>query len=468
MVVVELLARLFEVEIVLRTVVPRQFEQQLQVGYLHRIFGYGGVEPFEFLQLLLEEFGHLLGPVLLLGLFAHLVQFSVGAVAQFVLDGAHLLLEVVVALLLVDLLLDLLLDLVLQLDELLVADQYFEQFARARQQPRRFEQRLPVFVRQFEVGADEVDDTSPRVDVLDGENRLLGHVGRDVDDIERHVADRIHKCVELDVLLVGRRILQRGHPGLQIGVGRDVFADLDLLQTVENDREVAVGHLQYLHDAGGRTDAVHVLRLGLFHVAVALQDGGQHPVAGVGVAHERHAPRAAHRDGGDGARKQHRAAQRQHGKYFGDGDLFDRVVLAGDDGDDAVVAVERFGQRFQFFQFDFISFTHMVFQSSCKDNAFFCIIFYISLWLVKKLSTLFMPQRCGAADDRCLSVSAVCTIGRWLRGLYEKGTGGPSGHVCHFGSRLPTRGERVSRSPLRQVRAGCAAKKDTAADNPLP
>ena len=29
------------------------------------------------------------------------------------------------------------------------------------------------------------------------------------------------------------------------------------------------------------------------------------------------------------------------------------------------------GQRFQFFQFDFISFTHMVFQSSCKDNAFF-------------------------------------------------------------------------------------------------
>ena len=173
-----------------------------------------------------------------------------------------------------------------------------------------------------------------------------------------------------------------------------------------------LGHLQYLHDAGGRTDAVHVLRLGLFHVAVALQDGGQHPVAGVCVAHERHAPRAAHRDGGNGARKQHRAAQRQHGKYFGDGDLFDRVVLAGDDGDDAVVAVERFGQRFQFFQFDFISFTHMVFQSSCKDNAFFRIIFYISLWLVKKLSTLFMPQRCGAADDRCLSVSAVCTIGR--------------------------------------------------------
>ena len=126
MVVVELLARLFEVEIVLRTVVPRQFEQQLQVGCLHRIFGYGGVEPFEFLQLLLEEFGHLLGPVLLLGLFAHLVQFGVGAVAQFVLDGAHLLLEVVVALLLVDLLLDLLLDLVLQLDELLVADQDFE------------------------------------------------------------------------------------------------------------------------------------------------------------------------------------------------------------------------------------------------------------------------------------------------------------------------------------------------------
>ena len=126
MVVIELFAGALEVEVVLRHVVPRQFQQQLQVGHLHRIFGHGGIQPLDLLQLLLEGFAHLRGPVLLLGLLAHLLDVGVGAVAQLVLNRAHLLLEVVVALLLVDLLLDLLLDLVLQLDELLVADQDFE------------------------------------------------------------------------------------------------------------------------------------------------------------------------------------------------------------------------------------------------------------------------------------------------------------------------------------------------------
>jgi len=60
---------------------------------------------------------------------------DIGAVAQFVLDRTHLLLEVVVALLLVDLLLDALLNLVLQLGQLLLADQDFEQLAGAGQQP---------------------------------------------------------------------------------------------------------------------------------------------------------------------------------------------------------------------------------------------------------------------------------------------------------------------------------------------
>ena len=172
MVVIELFAGALEVEVVLGHVVPRQFQQQLQVGHLHRILGHGGVQPLDLLQLLLEGFAHLRGPVLLLGLLAHLLDVGIGAVAQLVLDRAHLLLEVVVALLLVDLLLDTLLNLVLQLGQLLLADQDFEQLAGAGQQAGGLQQRLAVFVRQLHVGADEVDDAAFRVDVLDGEGRL--------------------------------------------------------------------------------------------------------------------------------------------------------------------------------------------------------------------------------------------------------------------------------------------------------
>ena len=102
-VAVELIARAIQVEIVLGHVVPRQLQQQLQVGHLHRIFGHGGIQPLDLLQLLLEEFADLLGPVLLLGRLAHLLDVGIGAVAQLVLDRAHLLLQVIVALLLVDL-----------------------------------------------------------------------------------------------------------------------------------------------------------------------------------------------------------------------------------------------------------------------------------------------------------------------------------------------------------------------------
>ena len=139
---------------------------------------------------------------------------------------------------------------------------------------------------------------------LMAKNRLLGHVGRDVDDIERHVADRIHKCVELDVLLVGRRILQRGHLWL---ADRGRTRRSLPISTFSNPLRMTVRLPLGISNIFMMRAAVPMRYMSsalLFHVAVALQDGGQHPVAGVGVAHERHAPRAAHRDGGDGARKQ--------------------------------------------------------------------------------------------------------------------------------------------------------------------
>ena len=365
MVVIELFAGALEVEVVLRHVVPRQFQQQLQVGHLHRIFGHGGIQPLDLLQLLLEGFAHLRGPVLLLGLLAHLLDVGIGAVAQFVLDRTHLLLEVVVALLLVDLLLDALLNLVLQLGQLLLADQDFEQLAGAGQQAGGLQQRLAVFVRQLHVGADEVDDTALRVDVLDGESRLLGHRRRHVDDVQRHVADRVHESLELDALHIGSRIAQGRHPGLEIRLGGDVLRDLDLLQTVQDHREVAVGHFEDLDDPRGRADLVHVVRRGVLDVAFALQHGAQNTAFGIHGAHEVDALVAAHRDGRDGAGEKHRRTQRENGYDFGHFDLLHRLVAAGHDGDHAVIAVEQLGDEIHvvyFDGFDLIFFAHRIYR----------------------------------------------------------------------------------------------------------
>ena len=384
MVVIELFAGALEVEVVLRHVVPRQFQQQLQVGHLHRIFGHGGVQPLDLLQLLLEGFAHLRGPVFLLGLLAHLLDVGIGAVAQFVLDRTHLLLEVVVALLLVDLLLDALLNLVLQLGQLLLADQDFEQLAGAGQQAGGLQQRLAVFVRQLHVGADEVDDAALRVDVLDGESRLLGHRRRHVDDVQRHVADRVHESLELDALHIGSRIVQGRHPGLEIRLGGDVLRDLDLLQAVQDHREVPVGHFEDFDDARRGADLVHVVRRGVFDVALALQHGAQDAAFGIHGTYEADALVASHGDRGDRTGEEHRTAQRKDRDDFRHFDLLGDLVAAGHDRNHVVFAVEQLGKQARIFDFDgfdyLIFFTHSLqiqIYNGAKVTIFYRYLFYL-------------------------------------------------------------------------------------------
>ena len=242
---------------------------------------------------------------------------------------------------------------------------FLEQAAGARQQARGLQQPLAVGVGQVDVRADEVDDAALRVDVLDGESRLLGHRRRHVDDVQRHVADRVHESLELDALHIGSRIAQGRHPGLEIRLGGDVLRDLDLLQTVQDHREVAVGHFEDLDDPRGRADLVHVVRRGVLDVAFALQHGAQNTAFGIHGAHEVDALVAAHRDGRDGAGEKHRRTQRENGYDFGHFDLLHRLVAAGHDGDHAVIAVEQLGDEIHvvyFDGFDLIFFAHRIYR----------------------------------------------------------------------------------------------------------
>jgi hypothetical protein len=360
MVVVEPFAGVLEVEVVLRAFAPGKLQHELQVVHLHRVLRHGGVQPFELVELLVEQLADLLAPLLGFGLLAHAGDLGfVVVAAQLLLDGAYLLLEVVLLLLLVYVLFDLALDLVLELHELLFAHENLQQATGAGQQPRRFEQPLPVGILEIEVGADEIDDAPLAVDVLDGERSLLGNVGRNADDVQRHVLDGFHERFELDVAGRRGRILQRRDRGGEVGFGGEVFVDLDLFQTVQDNGQVAVGHVQRFQDSGGRTDAVHVVRSGLFYVGLLLEHRTQDSRAGLHVADQLHGFLPAYRDGGDGAGKQYRAAQRKDGQRCGDLVVLRKFVFAfGYYRDDLVVSLLQVGDVRQNVYFYLFLLTH--------------------------------------------------------------------------------------------------------------
>ncbi len=116
---------LLDVELHLGALVPGQAHQPVDVGAGDRVFGRGlrhAGEAIEFADRLLLRF---LGHLGLLDLLAKLRDLAllIVAVAQFLLDGLHLLAQVVLALVLLQLGLDLALDLVADLQHLEVLDQ---------------------------------------------------------------------------------------------------------------------------------------------------------------------------------------------------------------------------------------------------------------------------------------------------------------------------------------------------------
>ena len=149
--------------------------------------------------------------------------------------------------------------------------------------------------------------------------------------------------------------------GLEVRLRGHVLRDLDLFQPVQDHRQVAVGHFEYLDDARRRSDLVHVVRRRVFDFALALQHGAQDAAFGIHGAHERDALVAPDRDRSDRAGEEHRRAQRQNGDDLRNLDLLDGLVAARHDRDHAVFSVQQFGHEVRVVRldgFDFIFFTH--------------------------------------------------------------------------------------------------------------
>ena len=112
---IQLLACAVEVKVVLGNLIPRQVKHQVEVGHLYRVLSNSRIQSLKLCNLLLENLGNLSLPNLLLGCLAELLYIAIYIITQLLLNGLHLLLEVVVALLLVNLNLHLLLNLLLKL-----------------------------------------------------------------------------------------------------------------------------------------------------------------------------------------------------------------------------------------------------------------------------------------------------------------------------------------------------------------
>ena len=119
MVGVQYLLRMLQIQIVLRTVVPRQVQHLMQVIRLHRIIGRLRIQAFHLVQLLVEQLPYILVPLLFCRAFLQLLELLVRRItAQLILDGLDLLVEEILPLLLVDVRLHLLLDIVFQLQQI--------------------------------------------------------------------------------------------------------------------------------------------------------------------------------------------------------------------------------------------------------------------------------------------------------------------------------------------------------------
>ena len=167
-VVVEDLLGLGEVDLDLAALVPGQRDQPVQVGPGDRVLGRGRGHAREALELPQGLLLGLLGHPRRLDLLAQLGRLAllVVVVAELLLDGLHLLAQVVLALVLLELALHLALDLAADLEHLEVLHQHLVDALEARVDVERLQELLLLGgVQGGQVAGDEVREVPRLLDV---------------------------------------------------------------------------------------------------------------------------------------------------------------------------------------------------------------------------------------------------------------------------------------------------------------
>ena len=317
-VAVERLARLLEVEVVLRRLRPRQRDDPLEVGADDPVLGRLRGKALEATQLALGLLAGMLGKVRLLDLLAQVRRLGLLLVhlAELFLDGLELLAKEELALPSLHLGLDLRLDLAADRDQLQLAREHLREAAQPLAEADLREQLLALLrLDAAQRARDQVSQLGGILQVRRRDLQLLGEVGNRLHDLGERALHVAEEALELGRgRHLVRRLLDARH---EVGLPLDVLRDPDALCAVDEDPQRAVGHLHHPGDRARHAHVVEVLRPRVLDLAVARGHHHQHPVAGEHVVHELDRALLTHRERGERVREGNAVLQRQHRQRLG-------------------------------------------------------------------------------------------------------------------------------------------------------
>ena len=246
---------------------------------------------------------------------------------ELLLDGLHLLAQVVLALVLLQLGLDLALDLVADLEHLEVLDQHLVEPLQARPARRgsRASPASAAVVRRGQAGRDEVGQAAGLLDVGGQRLQLVGEGGGELHHPLEQALRALGQRLDLDLLL-GRDDVAAAARCWPSGTGGTGGPGTSRKRCTPwtTRRSDPSGNLNILWMWVRVPDPVEVALHRVVHRRVPLGDHADDLALAHRVVHERHRALPRHRQRQDGVREQDGVPQRQDGqlrRHLGEVDL---------------------------------------------------------------------------------------------------------------------------------------------------
>ena len=166
MIFVQNLFRLFQIDDILRRCIPRKLQDALDIAAQHGSVGGSRLQPQHALDFLFDFIVCLFFEVQFFQLCQPALHFFLDGIllAQFALNCTHLLSQIIFSLIFVDAVFDLLRDLLFDLENFIFSPQKFADHLETLRYVYRFQDLLLLICLEFQVGSDDIRQTSGRRD----------------------------------------------------------------------------------------------------------------------------------------------------------------------------------------------------------------------------------------------------------------------------------------------------------------
>ena len=234
--------------------------------------------------------------------------------AQFALDGAHLFAQEKVALRFGDGRGDVVLDFGTERQDFVLAVEHGRQQCRPFFDGNGFEQLLPVFEAEVQIGGDEVGEMAGVFGVERGDFDLLGQRGRKFDDFLKLALRVAHHRRDFDGVF--RLVAQQFEFRAQIRRRWLIFLDADAPEALDQHAHGVVGKFQHLGKRATQPTSCMSSGPGSATSGLALQHHAQQAVAGDDVVNELDARAGFDEQRRDHAGKNHDVRKAEDGQGF--------------------------------------------------------------------------------------------------------------------------------------------------------